>query len=84
MTYLDGESVALPRTVNGVRAALPPERRGEFDRAVGEAPAEELFAVVGHWAIETRPDLRAHDETLFRQLESGDFSGFTAEEDLDR
>ncbi|MFR9724977.1 hypothetical protein ACL02R_16670 [Streptomyces sp. MS19] len=84
MTYLDGEAVALPRTIKDVRAALPPERRGEFDRAVSEAPAEELFGLVGHWAIETRPDLRAKDESLFAQLEAGDFSGFTAEEDLDR
>ncbi|MFI7276481.1 hypothetical protein [Streptomyces sp. NPDC049879] len=73
----------LPRTIDGVRAALPPERWGEFERAVGEAPAEELFGVVGHWAIETRPELRARDEEIFARLDAGDFSGFTAAEDLD-
>jgi hypothetical protein len=81
-TWHDGEEIELPASIDGIRAALPAERRAEFDREVGGAAPAELELLLGHWALETRPDLRAADEETFRRLEAGDFSGVTAAEDL--
>lgn len=36
-TYVDGEHVGRPATIDDIRAALPAERGPEFDRAVGTA-----------------------------------------------
>ncbi|UCM88996.1 hypothetical protein [Streptomyces marincola] len=82
-TWLDGEEIELPASINGIRAALPPERREQFDEAVGAAAAGDLELLLGHWAQETRPDLRAAQEAVFRRLEAGDSTGFVAAEDLD-
>ncbi|MFB7763588.1 hypothetical protein [Streptomyces xiamenensis] len=81
-TYVDGERVDLPATIDDIRAALPPERRPDFDREIGSAAPSELYLLLGHWALETRPDIRTRDEDTFARLEAGDFSGFTAAEDL--
>ncbi|MFF2375016.1 hypothetical protein ACFVUW_11600 [Streptomyces xiamenensis] len=81
-TYVDGERVELPATIDDIRAALPAERRPDFDRAVGAAAPADLHLLLGHWALETRPDIRARDEATYARLEAGDFTGFTAAEDL--
>jgi hypothetical protein len=81
-TYIDdGTLVVLPATINGIRAALPPERHAAFDDAVGDTHAEGLLGVLQHWAQETRPDLRAFQESVFERLERGDTTGFTQAED---
>ncbi|MFE7129989.1 hypothetical protein ACFVIM_03945 [Streptomyces sp. NPDC057638] len=68
-TFFRGEHIELPSTIEDIRAALPPVRREEFEEAL------KLF--LGHWALETRPDIRDADDATFKRLESGDFSGFT-------
>ncbi|GAB2891292.1 hypothetical protein [Streptomyces mayteni] len=82
-TYVDGEQVVLPASIDGVRAELPPEQRGEFDAAIGAAAAEDLHMVLWGWASRLRPEIEAANEAAFQRLEAGDFSGLTAEEDLD-
>lgn len=74
-TYHDGEVVDLPATIDGIAAVLPPERRQVFLDEVHAAAAAELFLLLGHWALETRPDIRAADEAFMDQLATGDFSG---------
>lgn len=81
-TFLNGRQITLPSTINDIRAALPPERRGEFDVQVGTAPAEELLLLLAHRAQETRPDLRAEQDRLVARLEAGDSSGFFPAEDI--
>ncbi|MFC9067940.1 MULTISPECIES: hypothetical protein [Streptomyces] len=81
-TYVDGECVELPATIDDIRAALPAERHSEFERAVGAAAPADLHLLLGHWALETRPDIRARDAATFARVEAGDFTGFTAAEDL--
>lgn len=82
-TYIgDGELVVLPATIDGIRAALPPERHGEFDTAVGTTHAEELLAVLQYWAQETSPELRAFQHSVFERLERGDNTGFVPAEEM--
>ncbi|MFI1015293.1 hypothetical protein [Streptomyces sp. NPDC020965] len=81
-TYLDGNRVELPATINGIRDALPPDLRAEFDAGVGEAAAEDLFLLLAEWAQRTRPDLIAAKEARVRRLERGDFSGLVSEEEV--
>ena len=47
-TWLRGEEIELPASINGIRAALPPERRAEFDQEVGTAAAGDLKLLLGH------------------------------------
>lgn len=82
-TYLDGNLVVLPATINGIRAALAPHLRDQFDAEVGETAAEELFVVMAGWAERTRPDLIAAKEAIFRRLAQGDHSGLISEEEVD-
>ncbi|WP_405642347.1 hypothetical protein [Streptomyces uncialis] len=82
-TYIgDGELVVLPATIDGIRAALPPERHAAFDTAVGTTHAEELLAVLQYWAQETSPELRAFQYSVFERLERGDDSGFIPAEEM--
>lgn len=82
-THHDGELVELPATIDGIRDALPPERRPVFLHEVHAAPAGELELLLCRWALETRPDIVAADEATFRRLEAGDFTGFTPAEELE-
>lgn len=36
-----GRTVELPNTLAEIRAALPEERRAEFDKTIGETPLDE-------------------------------------------
>jgi hypothetical protein len=74
-TYVDGERVELPATIDGIRAALPAHQRSEFDAEVGSTPASELPRVLGHWALRTHPEALAEVEAEFARLEAGDYSG---------
>jgi hypothetical protein len=74
-TVHDGEPVELPATIDGIRAALPEDRREEFLDEVYAAPASELHLLLGHWALETRPDIRSSDEAFMDRLAAGDFTG---------
>lgn len=81
-TYVGGEAVELPATIDGIAAVLPPERREVFLDEVHATAAGELELLLGHWALETRPDIRAADEAMVERLKAGDFSGFTPAEDI--
>ncbi|MFD5321423.1 hypothetical protein [Streptomyces sp. NPDC127098] len=80
-TYVDGERVELPATIDGIRAALPAQQRGEFDTEVGSTPANELPRVLGHWALRTHPQAWDEVEAEFARLEAGDYSGVVFLED---
>jgi hypothetical protein len=83
VTYdADGGRVELPSTIDGIRAALPEDRRGKFDQEIGTVPVDGLPHVLKRWALETRPDLRAADDAAAERLKSGDFTGFTPAEEL--
>ncbi|MEV1009142.1 hypothetical protein [Streptomyces sp. NPDC049881] len=58
-TWVDGREVEVPNSIPDIRAALPEERRAEFDRAVGEAGVHEIHAVMRHWMFEAVPDAEA-------------------------
>jgi hypothetical protein len=73
-THHDGQLVELPATIDGIRAALPADRREEFLDEVHATPAAEFERLLGHWALETRPDIRAADDEVFARLEAGDFT----------
>ncbi|MFF0747366.1 hypothetical protein ACFYVL_44250 [Streptomyces sp. NPDC004111] len=55
-TWSNGQETVLPDTIPGIRAALPQERRGDFDRAVAGASVNELHAVLRHWLFELAED----------------------------
>ena len=82
-TVHDGEVVELPATIDGIADALPPERRQVFLDEVHAAPPGEIYQLLGHWALETRPDIRAADEETMNRLAAGDFTGFTPAEELE-
>ncbi|MFI6528996.1 hypothetical protein [Streptomyces uncialis] len=81
-TYDSGEQIALPATVGDIRRALAPELIGEFDKAVENTPAQDLYMELAVWAQRTRPDLLARQEETFRRLEQGDCTGFTPAEEI--
>lgn len=82
-TIHDGQLVELPATIDGIAAALPPDRRDEFLTEVHAAAPADLELLLGHWALETRPDIRAADEATMNRLAAGDHTGFTPAEDLE-
>ncbi|CAM5291817.1 hypothetical protein GCM10010329_80950 [Streptomyces spiroverticillatus] len=55
-TWSGGREIDLPDTIPGIRAALPPDRRGAFDLALAEAGVDEVPAVLRHWLLELAED----------------------------
>jgi hypothetical protein len=74
-TYVHGEPVELPATIDGVRAALPEDERREFDAEIGRTPAPALQQVLGRWAIRTHREAAEETEETIRRLQAGDFTG---------
>ncbi|AXU16843.1 hypothetical protein [Streptomyces clavuligerus] len=85
-TQVDGETVALPSTVAGIRAALPDARRAEFDAALAELDAvgapEELRTLrlvrlvrLVWWALEAVPGAVEETDAEIARLRAGDYSG---------
>ncbi|MFJ2114268.1 MULTISPECIES: hypothetical protein [unclassified Streptomyces] len=64
-TFVGGAEVDVPNSIPDIRAALPDERRDDFDRAINEAGVDEIHAVMRHWMLEAVPDPEA-DEILHR------------------
>jgi hypothetical protein len=58
-TFVNGIEVAVPNSIPDIRAALPEERREEFDRAINEAGVHAVHAVMRHWMLEAVPDPEA-------------------------
>ncbi|MFC9067950.1 MULTISPECIES: hypothetical protein [Streptomyces] len=75
VTYVGGERVELPASIDGIRAALPETERADFEREVGSAAAQDLPRVLGHWALRTHPEAVREMEETFAALEAGDYSG---------
>lgn len=65
-TFVDGVEVDVPNSIPAIRAALPEERRAEFDQAVNEAGVHDIHAVMRHWMLEAVPDPAA--EALLERL----------------
>ncbi|MQY32728.1 hypothetical protein SRB17_06820 [Streptomyces sp. RB17] len=65
-TFVNGIEVEVPNSIPDIRAALPEERREEFDRAVNDAGVHEIHAVMRHWMLEAVPDPEA--EALLERL----------------
>lgn len=55
-TWSNGQEIELPDTIPGIRAALPEERRGDFDQALAEAEVGAVDAVLRHWLFELAED----------------------------
>ncbi|MFI1386654.1 hypothetical protein [Embleya sp. NPDC020886] len=73
-TRIGGRFVDLPGTIGGIRAALPEDRRADFDRAIAEAPLTEVPLVAARWGLP--PEAIAEDDALVDQLRAGDHSRF--------
>ncbi|WP_406177701.1 hypothetical protein [Streptomyces sp. NBC_00996] len=58
-TLVGGVEVEVPNSIPDIRAALPVERREEFDRAINEAGVHDIHAVMRHWMLEAVPDREA-------------------------
>ncbi|MFE3515401.1 hypothetical protein [Streptomyces sp. NPDC059166] len=58
-TYVGGTEVDVPNSIPAIRAALPEERRAEFDEAINDAGVHEIQAVMRHWMLESVPDPEA-------------------------
>ncbi|MDF6043936.1 hypothetical protein LRD69_17720 [Streptomyces sp. JH14] len=58
-TFVGGTEVDVPNSIPDIRAALPEERRAEFERAINEAGVHEIQAVMRHWMLEAVPDPEA-------------------------
>lgn len=79
-TQVAGETVALPSTAADIRAALPGERRAEFDAALAELDAaeaaEELRTMrLVWWALQTVPGAVEETDAEIARLRAGDYSG---------
>ncbi|WP_406296993.1 hypothetical protein OG948_15115 [Embleya sp. NBC_00888] len=65
-TRVNGRLIETPATIAGIRAALPEDRREEFDKAIEHTPARDMLLVMNQWARTTRPEIdeatrREHD-----------------------
>lgn len=54
-TFVNGVEVEVPNSLPDIRAALPEERREEFDRAINEAGVHDVHAVMRHWMLQAVP-----------------------------
>ncbi|WP_328504983.1 hypothetical protein [Streptomyces sp. NBC_00457] len=54
-TFVNGVEVEVPSRLPDIRAALPEERREEFDRAINEAGVHDIHAVMRHWMLQAVP-----------------------------
>ncbi|WP_040876858.1 hypothetical protein [Embleya scabrispora] len=73
-TRVGGRFVDLPGTLDGIREALPEDRREEFDRAVGSVPLAHVPLVAARWGLPA--EAVREDEALLAGLETGNGSGF--------
>ncbi|MGY0492699.1 hypothetical protein [Streptomyces sp. WG-D5] len=58
-TLVGGVEVDVPNSIPAIRAALDPNRRHEFDKAINAAGVGEIHAVMRHWMLEAVPDPEA-------------------------
>ncbi|WP_406299164.1 hypothetical protein OG948_28360 [Embleya sp. NBC_00888] len=71
-TVVRGERIELPNTLAEIRAALPEDRRDEFDKVIYETPLDRLERdAILHWALP--PEAQEDDEAVHERLKAGDF-----------
>lgn len=64
--FVNGVEVEVPNSIPDIRAALPEERREDFDGAINEAGVHDIHAVMRHWMLEAVLDPEA--EALLERL----------------
>ncbi|OPC84487.1 hypothetical protein B4N89_29350 [Embleya scabrispora] len=80
-TVVRGERIELPNTLAEIRAALPEERRAEFDKVIYETPLDQLERrALIDWALP--PEAHEDDDEASRRIKAGDF-GFAQWTDSD-
>ncbi|MFE3205469.1 hypothetical protein ACWGR4_43480 [Embleya sp. NPDC055664] len=67
-THIGGAVVELPATVRTIRESLPEEWHKEFNEAVEDCPANELFALLAKWALKPTT-AEEEDRAVFEMLE---------------
>ncbi|MFJ6661330.1 hypothetical protein ACIQNG_34040 [Streptomyces sp. NPDC091377] len=67
-TVRNEQRVAVPDTVDGIRAALSEEQLVRFEEELGRATAETVASVVRHWVLNLASD--PEDEDEFARLEA--------------
>jgi len=73
-TSIRGRTVDLPDTLDEIRAALPEERREEFDRVIGSTPLRRIpHVALMEFALPAEAD--AEDDEAVARIRAGDFSG---------
>jgi hypothetical protein len=71
-TVVRGERIELPNTLAEIRAALPEDRRAEFDKVMYETPLHRLERdAVLHWALP--PEAQEEDDEVHARILAGDF-----------
>ncbi|MER7046336.1 hypothetical protein [Streptomyces jumonjinensis] len=78
-TMVRGRPVRLPNTLAEIRAALPEERRGEFDQVIGDTPLE-LVRMVAIMEFALPEDAQREDAEIVARIDSGDWTGVTFED----
>ncbi|ONK09293.1 hypothetical protein [Streptomyces sp. MP131-18] len=73
----DGQEVTLPSTIAEVRAALPAERRAEFEHEMETTPGQYLTMRLAMWALETVHGAIEEIDGEVERLRAGDFSHVT-------
>ena len=76
-THVDDQEVRLPSSIAEVRAALPEERRAEFDRELQDVPGPRLTLWLAMRALETVEGAIEEDDRVLARLRAGDYSGVT-------
>lgn len=72
-TYIDGEPVQVPATIEGIRATLDEADRTVFDAQIGRTPAQDLHQVLARWALPAEAE--NEDDAAVARLKAGDFTG---------
>lgn len=72
-TYIDGEPVQVPATIEGIHSTLGEVDRTVFDAQIGRTPAQDLHQVLARWALPAGAE--AEDDATVARLKAGDFTG---------
>ncbi|MFG2174757.1 hypothetical protein ACGFMO_25930 [Streptomyces niveus] len=80
-TYIDGELVQIPATIEGIRATLDESDRAVFDTEIGRTPAQDLHQALARWALPAEAE--AEDDAAVARLKAGDFTGCVVQDGQD-
>lgn len=74
ITHVRGQAVVLPDTLDGIRAALPEERRAEFDKIIGATPLHQI-AQVAIFDFAMPEDAHRESDEQMARIHAGDYTG---------